>query len=74
MDLALAFGFTEEFAATIIAEAFEVNIRWHLFWQQYRDGKFNISACSTKDHCADYFTKGLPRELFERNRKVVQGW
>jgi hypothetical protein len=23
---------------------------------------------------ADYFTKALPRELFENNRLLVQGW
>jgi hypothetical protein len=33
-----------------------------------------VIKVSTKEQLADYLTKGLPREVFEYIRKLVQGW
>ena len=50
------------------------HIKWHWFWDSVRRGLVSIKAISTKDQRADYLTKGLVRETFERIRKLVQGW
>jgi hypothetical protein len=49
-------------------------VKWHWFWEQYRNGQFRIVKCDTKDQRADYLTKSLSKHLFESNRKGVQGW
>ena len=46
--------------------------KWHWFWA-HRD-EFEIYKVATHDQLADYFTKPLPRELFDHNRLLVQGW
>ena len=46
----------------------------HWFWSQYNEGAFTITKCPTDQMQADYLTKLPPREVFERNRKAVQGW
>jgi hypothetical protein len=51
------------------------NVKWHFFWSHvHPKGPIAIAKIETVDQLADYFTKGLPREAFERNRKGVQGW
>lgn len=52
---------------------------WHHFWSHVstnggKDGNTVVEKVATDAQCADYLTKGLSRELFERNRKMVQGW
>ena len=47
--------------------------KWHWFWSHYPK-EFSIFKCDTKDQRADYMTKGLVRDLFENNRRGVQGW
>lgn len=52
---------------------------WHHFWSHVsedggKDGKTTLEKCSTQMQRADYFTKGLVRELLERCRKQNQGW
>ena len=49
-------------------------VRWHWFWEHYRAKEFSVNKCPTEDQLADYFTKSLPRETFERNRNSLQGW
>ena len=44
------------------------------FWSHYNRGDFAIFKVDTLNQDADYFTKMLPREVFERNRLSVQGW
>jgi len=45
---------------------------WHWFWQHA--GEFSLHKIGSKDQRADYFTKPLPRDAFEHNRLLVQGW
>ena len=49
-------------------------VKWHFFWSHVRNGSVTIHKIDTKDQRADYLTKGLNREAFERVRKLVQGW
>ena len=50
------------------------NVKWHFFWQYIKNGTVQVEPISTTDQLADYLTKGLTREVFERIRKAVQGW
>ena len=50
------------------------NVKWHFFWQHVRDGTIAVERIATTDQLADYLTKGLTREIFERIRHKVQGW
>ena len=49
-------------------------VKWHHFWHHIRHGDIKVVKCATEDQQADYLTKGLVRELFEKLRKLVQGW
>jgi Reverse transcriptase (RNA-dependent DNA polymerase) len=49
-------------------------VKWHFFWAHVRDGTIVIVKVDTLEQWADYLTKGLNRESFERVRKLVQGW
>ena len=49
-------------------------VKWHWFWDLYNKGEFQIVKCPTDAMAADYLTKSLKKEHFERNRKAVQGW
>ena len=49
-------------------------VKWHFFWSHVRDGSIDIRKIDTQSQRADYLTKGLNRESFERVRKLVQGW
>ncbi|CAB9515553.1 unknown protein [Seminavis robusta] len=46
----------------------------HHFWQFVDDGTIKIVPCESALMDAYYFTKAMPREGFEANRKCVQGW
>jgi hypothetical protein len=48
--------------------------KWHWFWAAYNEKQFAIVKCPTDLMLADYFTKSLSRDSFERNRMGVQGW
>jgi transposase InsO family protein len=48
--------------------------KWHWFWASYNAKMFDIVKCPTELMLADYFTKSLPKDSFERNRLGVQGW
>ena len=50
------------------------NVKWHFFWDQIRNGNVEIVQVPSAEQCADYLTKGLPREVFERCRRQNQGW
>ena len=49
-------------------------VKWHFFWSYVRNGTVEIHKIDTQSQRADYLTKGLNRESFERVRKLVQGW
>ena len=49
-------------------------VEWHFFWEHVQEGVVQVVKIDTKDQQADFLTKGLSRELFETNRKSVQGW
>jgi len=48
-------------------------VKWHWFWQFYPK-EFDAEKIGTHDQRADYLTKALPRDAFEKNRLGVQGW
>jgi hypothetical protein len=48
-------------------------VKWHWFWSHY-PAEFRILKVESANQQADYFTKGLPRDGFENNRRLVQGW
>ena len=56
------------------------NVKYHHFWQfvhhpdRNPDGFLVIMKIPTEDQRADCLTKGLVRQKFEHNRKLVQGW
>ena len=55
-------------------------IKHHFFWshvyheEKNPDGYLVIVKCPTELMNANYLTKGLGRQLFESNRKRLQGW
>ena len=56
-----------------------LNVKHHYFWQFAKnqnnpEGWITIVKCPTDLMNADYLTKGLGRNLYEANRKRVQGW
>ena len=52
------------------------HIKYHFFWAWYKENEDTVSIVrvDTKKQRADYLTKGLPREVFEVIRALVQGW
>jgi Reverse transcriptase (RNA-dependent DNA polymerase) len=50
------------------------HVMWHHFWDAMNKGEFEVLKIGTTEQLADYLTKGLPRLLFENNRKGVQGF
>ncbi len=55
------------------------HVKWHHFWSHVsqdggKDGKIVVEKVESSQQAADYLTKPLPRELFENNRKIIQGW
>jgi hypothetical protein len=49
-------------------------VKWHHFWGHVKDGTIEICKVATDLQRADGHTKGLVREVFERIRKLNQGW
>ena len=47
-------------------------VKFHWFWTHYKRGEFTISMVKSEDQLADYFTKGLSKDVFLKNRKSVQ--
>jgi hypothetical protein len=50
------------------------NSKYHHFWEHVDSGEIKIQKIDTQEQRADYLTKGLTREAFERIRRFVQGW
>jgi hypothetical protein len=51
-----------------------INIKYHHFREHVRLKRILLFACDTADMVADYLTKPLPRDAFERHRFALQGW
>ena len=49
-------------------------VKYHWFWDLQRREEILIYKVDTHNQSADFLTKGLARDLFERNRLKVQGW
>ena len=51
-------------------------VKFHFFWSHINEKKNNISCIKvdTKEQRADYLTKGLTKDVFERCRVLNQGW
>jgi hypothetical protein len=49
-------------------------VKWHHFWSAVSSGEITVVKIDTTEQRADYLTKGLPRDTFEKIRKLVQGW
>jgi hypothetical protein len=49
-------------------------VNWHFFWSYVKTGAVQGVKINTKEQKADYLTKGLSRKVFERIRKLAQGW
>jgi hypothetical protein len=50
------------------------HVKWHFFWSHITSGDIVVLKIDTHHQRADYLTKGLTREVFERIRELVQGW
>jgi hypothetical protein len=50
------------------------HVKWHFFWSHVKSGEIQVLKVDTHHQRADYLTKGLSREVFERIRELVQGW
>ena len=49
-------------------------VKWHFFWSHIKEGKVNVVKIESANQRADYLTKGLSREVFEKIREMVQHW
>jgi len=50
------------------------DVRRHFFWAAIQDSQVEVVYVDTLRQEADYLTKGMPVEGFERIRVLVQGW
>ena len=50
------------------------NVKYHHFWEAYKQGLFEIRKIDTRNQRADYMTKGLVREPYEHIRMLNQLW
>jgi hypothetical protein len=49
-------------------------VKWHHFWGHVKSGAVEICKTTTNLMRADGHTKGLVRDVFEKIRKMNQGW
>jgi hypothetical protein len=49
-------------------------VKFHHFWGHVKEGLVDVLKVDTTVQRADGHTKGLVREVFERIRKLNQGW
>jgi hypothetical protein len=50
------------------------HVKWHFVWSHVKSGEIVVLKVNTHHQRADYLTKGLTREVFERICELVQGW
>ena len=46
-------------------------VKWHFFWHHVTNGNVQVLKIATTNQLANYLTKGLNRETFERIRKLA---
>jgi hypothetical protein len=51
-----------------------INNKYHHFREHVRNKTISILAVDTKDQVADYLTKPLPKEIFQKHRLALQNW
>ena len=51
-----------------------IAVPYHFFRSKVKELEIKVLAVDTKRQLADQFTKGLPQEKFEHDRKVLLGW
>ena len=47
-------------------------VKWHWFWAHANELEF--IKVESRNQRADFLTKGLPRDVFEHNRRLTIGW
>lgn len=50
------------------------HVKWHFFWDHVKNGDVTVEKIDTKEQIADFLTKGLVREVFEKLRAKALGW
>ena len=51
-----------------------IAIPYHFFREKVKNMEVQIVAINTDNQLADQFTKGLPQDKFERDRRRLMGW
>ena len=51
-----------------------IDIKYNFIREKYSLGLFKLEYVNSKNQQADLLTKGLPKEAFERLRKVIGVW
>ena len=51
-----------------------IAIPYHFFRSKVANGEIKILSVTTDNQLADQFTKGLPQEKFQNDRKQLIGW
>ena len=51
-----------------------INNKYHHFRDHVRNKQILVKAVDTREQVADYLTKPLPRELFQKHRMALQNW
>ena len=51
-----------------------IAVPYHFFRSKVEDLQIKLFAIDTKQQLADQFTKGLPVDKFENDRKALMGW
>ena len=51
-----------------------INIKYHHFREHVKNKIISVQAVSSENQIADYLTKPLPQDIFQRHRKSLQGW
>lgn len=48
-----------------------IDVRYHFIRNSVKEGKVDLKHVASKDQAADIFTKPLPKEVFDRGRKLI---
>ena len=51
-----------------------INNKYHHFREHVRTKKISVLAVDSADQVADYLTKPLSRDMFQKHRMALQGW
>ena len=59
---------------TVRSKFYDVRVHWFREILHGPDSKMSLQKVDTTDQIADLYTKPLPRDTFERLRKLLMGW